>query len=367
MHHIPTDPGGDEEDWERVQQHLALQQQMAAQQQQMQHSLALHQHQQWCAQQRLCAQLATQQAAASAAPPGPYHHSLSSGPSRAPEAQPYSIIGHDLQVVQIVLQRGQQAVAETGSFRYSSDNVAVERLVPGGVLTTLSRFLAGESLFLMAFRNTSAAAAEAGAEAAAGPLPVDDGSGYVAFAAPHPGKIVPLDLRARGPVIAQADAFLCAVGQIEITPRLQSVEAGLFGGDIVLQRLAGSALCFIHAGGTVVEKQLLQGEALCVNAGCVAAYTESCAFRVEFVVSWVSAFQALAGRGPVGVKVIGPGVVWVQSLPLPRLRDRLMAAGGRSRRTDFLRSALGAVAVALLGAALFFTLLLLDHDEIQEL
>ena len=168
--------------------------------------------------------------------------------------------------------------------------------------------LAGESLFLTHFTN--------------------DGSGKAraAFAAPYPGKIIPLDLDdVGGRIVCQRDSFLCAALGTKITVAFQKkLGTGFFGGEgFILQDLQGDGMVFIHAGGTIVEKEL-NNETLRIDTGCLVAFQPSLSYNIERAGSLSS--MAFGGEGLFFATMSGTGKVWIQSLPFSRLADRVISA-----------------------------------------
>jgi uncharacterized protein (TIGR00266 family) len=151
------------------------------------------------------------------------------------------------------------------------------------------------------------------------------GKGHVAFSAPYPGKIIPLDLSG-GSILCQKDGFLCAAKGIEIEVAFaKKIGAGLFGGEgFILQRLEGDGMAFVHAGGTVVERCLAEGEELRVDTGCLVAFSSSVEYNIQFIGGFTNAL--FGGEGLFLAKMTGPGCVYLQSLPFSRLVDRISAA-----------------------------------------
>lgn len=221
----------------------------------------------------------------------------------------YTIFGDDLQLIEIALDPNEGVRAEAGTMTYMEDGIQMQTSTGGGVLKGLKRAITGESFFITAFTN------------------VGNQEARVAFAAPYPGKVIPLDLSKEGQsFICQKDSFLCAAQGIEVeiafTKRLG---AGLFGGEgFILQRLQGNGLAFVHAGGTVIEKNLRQGESLRVDTGCIVAFSPSVDYDIKFVGGFRNAL--FGGEGLFIANLTGPGKVFLQSLPLSRLADRLKAA-----------------------------------------
>jgi uncharacterized protein (TIGR00266 family) len=171
------------------------------------------------------------------------------------------------------------------------------------------RLITGESLFMTVFYNRG------------------QGKKKIAFGAPYPGKIVPVHLNEiGGELLAQKDSFLCAAKGVSLgiafTKRLG---AGFFGGEgFILQRLQGDGLAFIHAGGTVLQRDLAAGELLRVDTGCIVGFQPSVSYDIQFVGGIKSAL--FGGEGLFFATLRGPGKVWLQSLPLSRLAGRIVAA-----------------------------------------
>jgi uncharacterized protein (TIGR00266 family) len=234
----------------------------------------------------------------------------------------YKILGDDMQFVEVELDPGESAVAEAGAMMYMQDGIAMSTsLDPGGSSSGLGRLLkgakralAGDSFFITTFTNESAGRQRRD----------------VAFAAPFPGKIFPVDLRQwGGRVIAQKDAFLCAAFGIEVSIAFnRRIGAGFFGGEgFILQRLDGDGLAFLHASGTLAETKLAQGETLRVDTGCLVALEESVDYDIQMVPGIKTAL--FGGEGLFFAKLTGPGRVVLQTLPFSRLADRIIAAAPR--------------------------------------
>jgi uncharacterized protein (TIGR00266 family) len=187
----------------------------------------------------------------------------------------------------------------------------------GKLLSAGKRILTGESLFMTAFTNTGG------------------GKRKVSFAAPYSGKIIPLNLKTLGSkVVCQKDAFLCAAKGVAVGIELQRrLGTGLFGGEgFIMQKLEGDGMAFVHAGGMVVEKNLEVGEVLKVDTGCVVAYTGRVDFDIEFVGGIKNTL--FGGEGLFFATLRGPGKVWLQSLPISRLADRILRYGRGTRKEE---------------------------------
>ena len=233
----------------------------------------------------------------------------------------YKIHGNDMQFVEIVLDPRETVIAEAGAMMMMDNSISMEtifgdgseRSKSGGLFGKLGgaakRVITGESLFMTSFTNL----------------------GYeretVSFAAPYPGKILPMDIGALGgSLICQKDAFLCCAKGISLgiafTKRLG---AGFFGGEgFILQKLEGNGLAFIHGGGTIVRRTLMPGQTLKIDTGCLVAMTKDVNYDIQFVGGFKNA--VFGGEGLFLATLTGPGDVWVQSLPFSKLADRVISA-----------------------------------------
>lgn len=238
----------------------------------------------------------------------------------------YEIIGESMQMVEVELDPGEKVIAEAGAMNYLEDDIEfqskmgdgseVEAGFFGKVMSAGKRALTGESIFMTHFSHEG-----------------HSGKRRVAFAAPYPGTIVPLNLNEIGGAITcQKDAFLCAAYGTKVSIRFnKKIGAGLFGGEgFILQRLEGDGKAFLHAGGSVVKKELKAGESLRVDTGCLVGFTDEVEYDIEMVKGLKSAF--FGGEGLFLATLKGPGTVWLQSLPFSRLADRIsqnVGSGGK--------------------------------------
>ncbi len=239
----------------------------------------------------------------------------------------YEIIGDDLQMVEVELDPGEAVIAEAGAMNYLEPDIRFEAKMGDGsrpdegflgkLLQVGKRVLTGESVFMTHFTNDGQAKRRA------------------AFAAPYPGKIVALDLGVLGgEVTCQKDAFLCAALGTEVSIAFQrKLGAGFFGGEgFILQRLRGDGMAFLHAGGTIIEKELT-GETLRVDTGCIVGFTPGVTYDIQRAGSLKS--MIFGGEGIFLASLSGHGRVWLQSLPFSRLADTILAhapkSGGKSR------------------------------------
>lgn len=218
----------------------------------------------------------------------------------------YKIFGHEMQVVEIELDPGEGVQAEAGAMMYMETGIELQTTA-SGMFHGFKRMVTGESFCITTFLYTG------------------NGKGHVAFAAPYPGRILPLDLSS-GSMLCQKDAFLCAACGIEVEVEYtKKIGAGLFGGEgFILQRLEGDGMAFVHAGGTIIERNLAPRETLRVDTGCLVAFSKTVAYDVRFLGGFKNAL--FGGEGLYLAELTGPGCVYLQSLPFSRLADRLFAA-----------------------------------------
>ena len=265
----------------------------------------------------------------------------------------YEIKGAEMQFVEVELDPGEAAIGEAGSMMYMDGGIEMDTVFGDGsaaqsglfgkLLGAGKRLLTGESLFTTVFVNQGSAKQR------------------VAFAAPYPGKILPMNLaQLGGTLICQKDAFLCAARGVQLGIALQrKLGTGFFGGEgFIMQRLDGEGLAFVHAGGTVVKRELQPGQVLLVDTGCVVAYTPNVSFDIQYVGKIKTAL--FGGEGLFFAKMTGPGTVWLQSLPFSRLASRVFAAapqtggGGREEGSMLGGFAAGGLLGGLIGG---------DNDE----
>jgi len=251
----------------------------------------------------------------------------------------YEINGAEMQYVEIELDPGEAAIGEAGSMMFMDAGIQMDTVFGdasgqggGGLLGKLlgagKRLVTGESLFTTVYTNQGS------------------GKRRVAFAAPYPGKILAMDLRQLGgTLVCQKDAFLCAARGVSLGIFFQQrLSVGFFGGEgFIMQRLDGDGLAFVHAGGTIVRRELQAGETLFVDTGCIVALTPSVAFEVQYVGKIKTAL--FGGEGLFFAKVTGPGTVWLQSLPFSRLASRIFAAAPQRGGSRDEGSVLGAGAI----------------------
>ena len=236
----------------------------------------------------------------------------------------YKIYGDDMQFVEVELDPGETVIAEAGGLMMMEDGIGMETIfgdgasgggsgLMGKLFSAGKRVLTGESLFMTAFTNQG------------------QGKKHVSFASPYPGKIIPMDLSEYGgKIICQKDAFLAAAKGVSVGIEFQrKIGAGFFGGEgFIMQKLEGDGLSFVHAGGTIIKKELQPGEVLRVDTGCLVAMTSNVDYNIEMVKGVKTAL--FGGEGLFFATLRGPGSVWIQSLPFSRLASRVFSAAPRS-------------------------------------
>lgn len=250
----------------------------------------------------------------------------------------FEILGDDMQFVKVELDPGEAVVGEAGAMMYIEDGIQMQTIFGdgsnqqkgfmGALLGAGKRLLTGESLFMTVFQNQG------------------QGKKKAAFAAPYPGKIVPMHLAEMGgEILAQKDSFLCAAKGVALGIAFtKRFGAGLFGGEgFILQRLQGDGWAFVHAGGTLEERTLAPGEVLRVDTGCIVAMQPSIDYDIQLAGGIKTMF--FGGEGMFFATLRGPGKVWLQSLPFSRLASRIYAAapqtGGGGREQGSILGGLG--------------------------
>ena len=223
----------------------------------------------------------------------------------------YKILGDDIQLVEIELDPGETCIAEAGAMVYMDEGIQFEARLGDGsrpaqgflgkLVSAGARALTGESIFITHFTNRGRSKQK------------------VAFSAPYPGTIIPVNLAEHANnLIVQKDGFLCAALGTNISLFFnRKIGSGLVGGEgFILQKLEGDGKAFVHAGGTVIRKNL-QNETLRVDTGCVVAFEKSVSFDVETAGSLRS--MVFGGEGLFVATLSGSGTVWLQSMPLRKL------------------------------------------------
>jgi uncharacterized protein (TIGR00266 family) len=249
----------------------------------------------------------------------------------------YEIIGDDIQIVEVGLDPGETVIAEAGAMNYMEEGISFEAKMGDGsqpdtgffgkLMSAGQRVLTGESIFMTHFTNNGV------------------GKRCVSFAAPYPGKIIPVDMaKVNGELLCQKDAFLCAALGTEVGIAFSKrLGTGFFGGEgFILQRLRGDGMAFVHAGGTVIKKKL-RNETLRVDTGCIVAFTQGIDYNIQRSGSLKSMF--FGGEGLFLATLSGTGSVLLQSLPFSRMADRILQhapkAGGTQKGEGSILGGIG--------------------------
>jgi len=252
----------------------------------------------------------------------------------------YKIFGDDMQYVEVELDPNEAAVAEAGAMMYMEDGIAMETIFGdgssarsgfmGALMGAGKRLLMGESMFMTVFLNQGSAKRK------------------VAFGAPYPGKIVAVRLsEIGGELIAQKDSFLAAAKGVSIGIAFQrKLGVGLFGGEgFIMERLQGDGHVFVHAGGMLMERTLAAGETLRIDTGCIVAFQPTVNYDIQYIGKIKTAL--FGGEGLFFATLRGPGRIWLQSLPLSRMANRIIAAvpglAGRGREEGGILGNLGGI------------------------
>jgi len=221
----------------------------------------------------------------------------------------YEIHGDDMQAVEIELDPGEGVRAEAGAMMFMEEGIEMQTSTEGGLFKGFKRMITGESFFITTFLNNASRKT------------------HVTFGAPYPGKIIPLELdRLGGEYLCQKGAFLCSARGVDIEVAFaKKLGAGIFGGEgFILQKLVGDGMAFVHAGGTIIKKELVAGETLRVDTGCLVAFARTVDYDIQFVGGFKNSL--FGGEGLFFARLTGPGTAYLQSLPFSRLADRILAA-----------------------------------------
>ena len=281
-----------------------------------------------------------------AAPPPISYASAGGGQRRPADVIDYEIFGNEMQYVEVTLDPGETVLAEAGAMMYMAPGIQMQTVFGdpsqqqqgflGKLASAGKRVITGESLFVTTFTASGA------------------GRQVVAFAAPYPGKIIPLHLDQHGgEIICQKDSFVCAARGVSINIAFQKKNGvGLFGGEgFIMQRLTGDGIALVHAGGTILNRQLAAGETIRLDTGCLVALERTVNYDIQFVGGFKNA--VFGGEGLFLATVTGPGRVWLQSLPFSRLAGRVLAnapgLGGKSRDEGSILNQIGGGLGGLLG------------------
>lgn len=227
----------------------------------------------------------------------------------------HQIIGDDIQAVALSLAPGETVRAEAGAMLYMSDSIEMNTQVGtnkedgmvGALMSGLKRAVSGDSFFITTFTAQGQA-------------------GQVAFAAPYPGKIMPVNLAETGTLLCQRDSYLCSDTEVDVSIAFtRKLGAGFFGGEgFILQKLSGRGQAYIHSGGGIIPFELAAGQSLRVDTGCLVAMTENVTYDIQLAKGVKN--MLFGGEGLFLASLKGPGKVWLQVLPFSRLANRILSA-----------------------------------------
>ena len=229
----------------------------------------------------------------------------------------YTIHGDDMQIVEIGLDPGEGVRAEVGAMMFMEDGIEIQTDKGGRLFKGFKRMITGDGFFITTFLNNAAA------------------KKHVAFGAPYPGKVIPLELKEMGgSMICQKDSFLCAAKGVDIETALtKRMGNGIFAGEgFILQRLSGNGRAFLHAGGAIIKRELGEMETIRVDTGCIVAFSPTIGYDIQFVGGFKNAM--FGGEGIFLARLEGPGTIYLQSLPLSRLADRIVSASRTGNRDE---------------------------------
>ena len=239
----------------------------------------------------------------------------------------YRILGDDFQAVEIELDPNEGVRAEVGAMLFMEDDIRMDTSTGGGIFSGFKRMIAGENFFITTFLNQGRFKRK------------------VLFSAPYPGRIMPINLADfGGEFFCQRDAYLCSANGIDITIAFtKKIGVGLFGGEgFILQKLVGDGLAFIHAGGTIIKRELAPRERLRVDTGCLVGFEKGVNYDIQFVGGFKNTL--FGGEGLFLTTLTGPGTVYLQSLPFSRIADRIISAAkmnqGETKRGGLLSTIL---------------------------
>jgi uncharacterized protein (TIGR00266 family) len=270
------------------------------------------------------------------------HSSQAAMRGRVADVIDYEIFGNEMQYVEITLDPNEQVIAEAGAMMHMAEAIKMETVFgnPSGGSTGFwdkvkaagKRVITGESMFMTTFTN------------------VGNKREIVGFGAPYPGKILPIHLdEIGGEIVVQKDAFLCGARGIQIEIAFQKrIGVGLFGGEgFIMQRLKGDGIACVHAGGTIMHRELAVGERLRIDTGCLMALQPTVDYNIEFVGGFKNTF--FGGEGLFLATLTGPGKIWLQSLPFSRLAGRMLANAPQSGGSKGEGSILGGIGNMFMG------------------
>lgn len=224
----------------------------------------------------------------------------------------YEIVGKTVPAVEVTLNKGESMYSQKGGMAWQTEGISMATNARGGVMKSLGRMFAGESLFMNTYTSNV------------------DGA-KIAFATTVPGDVIPINLNEHNGFTIQKNSFLCAEPNVEMSIALtKKFSAGLFGGEgFILQKAQGSGMLFLEVDGDPIERVLAPGEVLKVDTGNVVGFENTVSYEIETVKGLGNIF--LGGEGLFLTKLTGPGKVIVQTQNFGDFAGRILSMMPKNR------------------------------------
>lgn len=207
----------------------------------------------------------------------------------------YKIVGKTVPTVEVTLNRGESMYTQRGGMSWQTQGIKMQTNARGGVMKSLGRMFAGESMFMSTYT-------------------AEIDNAQIAFATTVPGDIKAINMsEIPNGITVQKGAFLCAEPNVELKVTFSKrFSAGLFGGEgFILQKAQGKGMLFLEIDGDPIEKELAPGEILKVDTGNVVAFENTVSYEIETVKELGNIL--LGGEGLFLTRLVGPGKVIIQS------------------------------------------------------
>ncbi|HEU5351136.1 MAG TPA: TIGR00266 family protein [Terracidiphilus sp.] len=247
------------------------------------------------------------------------------------------IQGTTMPVLNVQLDPNESVFSESGELSWMTQSIQMTTHTQmgggGGLFGVLKRVAGGGSIFMTEYRALQY-------------------PGVVSFATKVPGHIVPVEVGPGQEYMVHRHGFLCATPQVNISVGFQqSLGAGIFGGDgFLLQKMSGMGTAWLELSGELVQKTLAPGEVLRVHPGHVGAFQASVGFQITTVPGIKN--MIFGGDGLFLAVLMGPGTVWLQTLPISRLAHQISEYLPHSERSQIGSTAGGAVLGGIVGSIL---------------
>ncbi len=216
----------------------------------------------------------------------------------------YEIEGGHLPVVICYPENGETICTESGAMSWMSPNMKMTTNSGGGLKKVFGRMFSGESVFINEYT-------------------AEGGSGMIAFASSLPGTIIPYHVTPRNGIIVQKQGFLAMEKGLDLSIYFQKrIGKALFGGEgFIMQKISGNGIVFLEIDGHCKEYELKAGETIVVDTGYLAAMTEGCTMDVQMIKGAKNIL--FGGEGLFHTRVTGPGKVYIQSMPVIHIAEKL--------------------------------------------